>query len=75
MPTSTRADCESELDNIVSRGGRQLPLGKEKDMTNKEYKEWLINGILDFQTKGQFTREVLERKSIRALEIIYDNVD
>ena len=44
-------------------------------MTNKEYKEWLINGILDFQTKGQFTREVLERKSIRALEIIYDNVD
>lgn len=44
-------------------------------MTNKEYKEMLINGILDYQTKGQFTEEELNKKSIRTLEIIYDNVE
>lgn len=44
-------------------------------MTNKEYKMMLINGILEFQTKEQFTRRDLEKKSIRTLERIYDNVD
>ena len=44
-------------------------------MTNKEYREMLIKGILDFQSKNQFTREDLESRSIRALEIIYDNVE
>lgn len=44
-------------------------------MTNKEYREWLINGILEFQTRNQFTRGQLEKKTIRVLEIIYDNVD
>lgn len=44
-------------------------------MTNKEYREMLINGILEYQTKGQFTKEELERKPIRTLEIIYDNVE
>lgn len=44
-------------------------------MTNKEYREMLINGILDYQTKGQFTEEELRNKSIRTLEIIYDNVE
>ena len=44
-------------------------------MTNKEYKEMLINGILDYQTKGQFTEEELRKKPIRTLEIIYDNVE
>lgn len=44
-------------------------------MTATEYKDFLIDGIMEYQTKGQFTREELEKKSIRALEIIYDNVD
>lgn len=44
-------------------------------MTNKEYKEMLISGILDYQTQRQFTEEELKKKSIRTLEIIYDNVE
>ena len=44
-------------------------------MTNKEYKEMLINDILEWQTRNQFTREELEKKTIRALERIYDNVN
>ena len=43
-------------------------------MTNKEYKEFLINSILKFQTNNQFTKETLGKKSIRVLERIYDNV-
>lgn len=44
-------------------------------MTAKGYREMLIDGILDYQTKGQFTREELEKKPIRTLERIYDNVE
>lgn len=44
-------------------------------MNNTEYKEMLINNILEWQTRNQFTREELQNKSIRALEIIHDNVD
>lgn len=44
-------------------------------MNNKTYREMLINGILEYQTRGQFTREELEKDSIRTLEIIYDNVE
>lgn len=44
-------------------------------MNNKEYKEMLINDILERQTHGQFTKQELKHKSIRVLEIIYDNVD
>ena len=44
-------------------------------MTWKEYKEFLIESILDFQTRNQHTREELEKKSIRTLEIIHDHVD
>lgn len=44
-------------------------------MTNKDYREMLINGILEFQTRNQFTREELEKKPIRTLERIYDNVE
>jgi hypothetical protein len=44
-------------------------------MTDLEYKEWLIGGILEFQTKTSFNKEELDKKSIRTLEIIYDNVD
>lgn len=40
-----------------------------------DYKKMLIDGILEFQTHNQFTREALDKKSIRTLEIIYDNVD
>lgn len=43
-------------------------------MTNAEYRKMLIDGILEYQTQGQFTREVLEKMSIRALERVYDNV-
>lgn len=48
---------------------------KAEIMSNKEYREMLIKGILEFQTKNQFCREFLEKKSIRSLEKIYDNVD
>lgn len=44
-------------------------------MNNKEYKEMLIADILERQTHGQFTEQDLKQKSIRVLEIIYDNVD
>lgn len=44
-------------------------------MSNEEYREMLIEGILEFQTRGQFSREYLEELSIRSLEIIYDNVE
>ena len=44
-------------------------------MTNAEYQKMLIDGILEYQTKEQFTREELEKKPIRTLERIYDNVE
>lgn len=44
-------------------------------MTHKDYKTMLIEGIMDFQTKNQWTKEQLEKKDIRVLEIIYDNVE
>ena len=44
-------------------------------MTNVEYREMLISGILEYQTKEQFTREELEKKPTRTLERIYDNVE
>ncbi len=40
-----------------------------------EYKKMLIENILQWQTRNQFTREELEKKSIRSLEIIHDNVN
>ena len=47
---------------------------KEKGMETKDYKEFLIDGILEFQSESKFTKEALQNKSIRALEIIFDNV-
>ncbi len=44
-------------------------------MSSKEYKEMLIKNILEWQTREQFTQEDLQKKSIRVLEIIHDNVD
>mgnify|MGYP006979803077 CR=1 FL=1 len=44
-------------------------------MTNKEYKQDLIKNILQWQTKNQFTKDDLEKKSIRVLEKIHDNID
>lgn len=44
-------------------------------MTNTEYKQMLIKDILEWQTKDQFDKEELEKKNIRSLEIIHDNVD
>lgn len=43
-------------------------------METKDYKEFLIDGILEFQSESKFTKEALQNKSIRALEIIFDNV-
>lgn len=43
-------------------------------MANKEYKEFLINGILEFQTKGNLTREFLQKMSIGTLEKVYDHI-
>ena len=44
-------------------------------MTNKEYRDFLINGILEFQSNNQFTKDELLKKSIRVLEKIFDNVN
>ena len=44
-------------------------------MTMKEYKDFLIDGILEFQKHGQFTKEKLQKKNIQTLERIYDNID
>lgn len=44
-------------------------------MNETEYREMLIDGILEFQTKKQFTREELQQKATRTLERIYDNVE
>lgn len=41
----------------------------------KEYKEFLIESILDFQTKNQFTKEKLQKLTIRTLERIHDTID
>lgn len=43
-------------------------------MDAKDYKKFLIDNILEWQTKGQFSRDELEKKSVRALEIIHDNI-
>lgn len=44
-------------------------------MTNVEYREMLINDILEWQTRNQYTREELQKKSIRVLERIYDIIN
>lgn len=44
-------------------------------MSNADYREMLIDNIMEWQTRNQFTREELQKKSIRALEIIHDNVN
>ena len=46
---------------------------KDIEMTIKEYKELLIKLILEHQTNNKFTRKILEERTIRALEIIYDS--
>lgn len=43
-------------------------------METKDYKLFLINNILEWQKQEQFKREDLEKMSIRALEIIHDNI-
>ena len=40
----------------------------------QDYKKFLIDNILSWQKDGQFTREELEQKSVRALEIIHDYI-
>ena len=44
-------------------------------MTNAEYKQWLIEEILKYQASNQFTEEELCKKSVRVLEIIFDNFE
>lgn len=43
-------------------------------METKDYKQFLINNILEWQKQEQFKREDLEKMSIRALERIHDNI-
>lgn len=40
----------------------------------RTYKNFLIDGILDFQRENEFTREMLEKAEIRTLERIYDTI-
>lgn len=44
-------------------------------MSNTDYRKMLIDNILNWQTRNQFTRQELEKKPIRVLEIIHDNID
>lgn len=46
-----------------------------EEMDDRQYKEVLIQNILEWQTKGQFSKENLEKKSIRALERIHDYIN
>lgn len=46
----------------------------EKIMTNKEYKEWLIEELLN-RKNIHCTRKELENYRITTLENLYDNVD
>ena len=43
-------------------------------MSNAEYKEFLITNILEWQTNNQFTKEELNKMTIRTLERIHDNI-
>lgn len=43
-------------------------------MTNAEYRMWLIEEILKDDEKNRFDEETLHKKSIRSLEIIFDNL-
>lgn len=52
---------------------KQTKRGENMDW--KEYKEFLIENILDFQTKNQFTREKLQKLTIRTLERIHDTIN
>ncbi len=53
----------------------KLKAERNRTMNMKEYKEMLIQDILEYQTRKQFTKEELEKKPVRILEKIYDNVD
>lgn len=44
-------------------------------MNVNEYRIWLIKEILRVQTKNQFTQNILNKKTIRSLEKIYENVE
>ena len=43
-------------------------------MNNVEYKEFLITNILEWQPNNQFTKEELNKMTIRTLERIHDNI-
>jgi len=40
----------------------------------RTYKNFLINGILEFQQNNEFTRDMLEKVEIYKLERIYDTI-
>ena len=48
---------------------------EERAAEAQHYKKILIDGILEFQTKGQYTAEELRKKSISALERIHDYIN
>ena len=43
-------------------------------MSNTEYRNFLIANILEWQTNNQFTKEELNKMTIRTLERIHDNI-
>jgi len=44
-------------------------------MDNTEYRGFLIQNILEWQTRGQFTAEELHCKPTKVLEVIHDSID
>ena len=56
-------------------GQTTKPTTGGEGMDDRQYKEFLIQNILEWQTREQFSKEDLENKSIRTLERIHDNVD
>lgn len=42
-------------------------------MKNKNYKDFLIKDILEWQTNNQFTKDDLKELNIRTLERIHDS--
>lgn len=44
-------------------------------MNAKEYRDWLISGILEYQEKAKYTEEELRKKPTRRLEQIYDTIE
>ena len=61
-------------DVIIYNCPKDKEINGGKLMSNAEYKEFLITNILEWQTNNQFTKEELNKMTIRTLERIHDNI-